>query len=78
MAVDRAAGELSTLVLKSDPDGGEITVDGRFLGNTPSTVRLPPGECTISVQKAGFSTWQKTITITPGGIVTLTAALEKK
>jgi hypothetical protein len=78
MEPDRAAGELSTLVLKSDPDGGEISVDGRFLGNTPSTVRLPPGECTISVQKTGFSTWQKTVTITPGGIVTLTAALEKK
>lgn len=78
MEADRAAGELSTLVLKSDPDGGEISVDGRFLGNTPSTVRLPAGECTISVQKAGFGTWQKTVTITPGGIVTLTAALEKK
>lgn len=78
MEADSAAGELATLVLKSDPDGGEISVDGRFLGNTPSTVRLPPGECTISVQKAGFSTWQKSITITPGGIVTLTAALEKK
>ncbi len=74
---DRAAVELSTVVLKSDPDGGEISVDGRFLGNTPSTVQLAPGECTISIQKAGFRTWQRTIAITPGGIVTLTAQMEK-
>ena len=75
---DRVVPELSTLVLKSDPDGGEVSVDGKFVGNTPSTVRVAPCECTISIQKAGFDTWQKTVTITPGGIVTLTAALEKK
>jgi hypothetical protein len=74
---DRAAVELSTVVLKSDPDGSEVIVDGRFMGNTPSTVQLRPGECTISIQKAGFTTWQRTITITPGGIVTLAAELVK-
>jgi hypothetical protein len=75
--IDRPAGELSTLVLKSDPDGGEISLDGKFLGNTPSTVQLPQGDCQVSIQKPGYVTWRRTVTITPGGIVTLNAALEK-
>ena len=66
----RASEELSTLVLKSDPDGGEISLDGKFFGNTPSTVQLPQGECSASIQKPGFMPWQRTVTITPGGIVT--------
>jgi hypothetical protein len=74
---DRSTTDLSTVVLKSDPDGGEISIDGKFLGNTPSTVQLPAGDYTISVQKAGFLTWQRSLAITPGGIVTLSASLEK-
>ena len=74
---DRPTGELATLVLKSDPDGAEINLNGRFFGNTPSTVQLPQGDCTVSIQKPGFTSWQRTVTITPGGIVTLSAALER-
>ena len=69
--------ELSTVVLKSTPDGADVTVDGKFVGNTPSTVRLTPGDHRIAIEKAGYRTWQRTMTVNPGGIVTVDATLEK-
>lgn len=71
------AEELSTTVVKSAPDGADVTVDGKFMGSTPSTVRLAAGDHTISVEKPGFKPWQRTITVSPGGIITIDAALEK-
>lgn len=69
--------ELSTVIVKSTPDGADITVDGKYVGNTPSTVRLAPGDHAISVEKSGFKNWQRTMTASSGGIVTVDAALEK-
>ncbi|MBZ5543673.1 MAG: PEGA domain-containing protein [Acidobacteriia bacterium] len=50
---------------------------GKYMGSTPSTVRLTPGDHTILVEKAGYKAWQRTMTVNPGGIVTIDAALEK-
>ncbi|HEY2014661.1 MAG TPA: PEGA domain-containing protein [Bryobacteraceae bacterium] len=72
------ATDPSTVVLRSDPDGAEITVDGQFFGNTPSTLQLAAGPHTLSFQKAGFLTWQRDVVVTPGGIVTLKGVLEKR
>jgi hypothetical protein len=69
--------ELSTTVVKSTPQGADVMVDGKYMGSTPSTVRLAAGDHTISVEKSGFKTWQRTITVSPGGIVTVSAELEK-
>ena len=69
--------DLSTVVLKSTPDGADITVDGKYVGSTPSTVQLAPGDHSISIEKTGFKPWQRTMTVNPGGIVTLDATLEK-
>jgi hypothetical protein len=77
LAESRAVEDLATIVLNSDPDGGDISVDGKFLGNTPSTVRLPPGDHLFSVERLGFRTWQRVVAITPGATVALNAALEK-
>jgi hypothetical protein len=68
----------STVVLKSAPEGAEIIVDGRFFGNTPSTVQLAPGDHLFSFEKAGYQPWQKGVTVTPGGIVTINGLLERK
>lgn len=69
--------ELSTVVVKSSPDGADIVVDGKYVGNTPSTIRLTPGDHAISVEKTGFKNWQRTMTASSGGIVTVDATLEK-
>jgi hypothetical protein len=68
----------STVVLKSDPEGAEIIIDGKFFGNTPSTLQLPPGDHLFSMERAGYQLWQKAITVTSGGIVTINGVLERK
>src|SRR5262249_33348956 len=69
--------EPSTVAIKSTPDGADITIDGKFIGNTPSTVKLAPGDHTILIEKSGFKTWQRKITVSPGGNVNLDTTLEK-
>lgn len=72
-----AALEPSTIVIKSSPDGADITVDGKFVGSTPSTLRLTIGDHTISIEKAGFKLWARAMTVTSAGSVTVEATLEK-
>jgi hypothetical protein len=67
----------STVTIKSNPDGGEISVDGRFVGSTPSTVQLTPGEHDFAVLQAGFKTWQRSIAVSSGSTISLNVVLEK-
>jgi hypothetical protein len=69
------APETTSVVLKSNPSGAEVTVDGRYMGSTPSTLKLPAGDHIISILKPGFETWQRTISVVPGGEVTIDATL---
>ncbi len=70
--------ETAGVTVKSTPEGAEITVDDKFVGNTPSTLRLKPGEHVIAVSKAGFTVWKRTVTLSQGSSITVDAALEKK
>jgi len=74
---ETAASTLSSVIVKSTPDGAEIMVDDKFLGTTPSTVQLTPGEHKIVILKAGFRSWERTMTISPNGSVNLDVSLEK-
>jgi hypothetical protein len=67
----------STVVLKSTPDGAEITVDEKFMGSTPSTLRLAVGDHKIKLGKSGFKTWERTMTVSAGATATVDATLEK-
>lgn len=69
--------DFSSLLVKSVPDGAEITVDGKFAGSTPSTLQIKSGDHTISVKKAGYVLWERTITLSAGGNITIDASLEK-
>lgn len=71
-----AVPETTSVVLKSTPSGAEIAVDGKYVGSTPSTVKLPEGDHQISILKPGFQAWQRTIGVVPGGEVTIDATLE--
>lgn len=69
--------EPSTIVIKSTPDGADITVDGKFVGSTPSTLRLSIGDHTMTIEKSGFKAWKRTMTVSPAGNVSIGATLEK-
>lgn len=76
-AVALASSEVNSVPVKSTPDGADITVDGKYVGSTPSTLRLSTGDHTITVELAGFKTWQRAVTVSSGGEVTINAILEK-
>ena len=68
----RAAGQ--TMVhITSSPSGGEIYIDGKFFGNTPSDIALAPGEHVVSVTLGGKE-WTRNVQIT-GGEIQLRAEL---
>ncbi len=69
--------ELVSIIVKSTPPGCDINVDGRWMGNTPSTIRLAPGEHDISIEKDEMRPWQRRMTVTAGGSSTIDATLEK-
>jgi hypothetical protein len=70
------AQEPSTVIVKSSPDGADIRVDGKYVGSTPSTLRLEPGDHSIVVEKSGYRQWQRTMSVSSGGIITVDAQLE--
>jgi hypothetical protein len=53
-------------------------VDGKFVGSTPSTIRLSPGDHTVVLEKPGYKTWQRTMAVSPGATITVGPTLEKK
>ncbi|HLA94402.1 MAG TPA: PEGA domain-containing protein [Pyrinomonadaceae bacterium] len=67
----------SNLQVKSSPEGAEITVNGNFVGSTPSSFVLKAGEHTIVIKKPGFQPWERNISLLAGSSITLDAALEK-
>jgi hypothetical protein len=69
-------GETS-LQVTSTPAGADILVNEEFVGNTPSTIRLKPGEYRVVVRKNGYVNWERELKIT-GGDVNLAAELAKK
>lgn len=71
------AEDMTTAVLKSEPPSADLTVDGKYMGSTPSTVRLTPGDHTVLIEKPGYKPWQRTMSVNPGGIVTIDATLVK-
>jgi len=69
---------LSAIDIKSTPDSAEITVDEKYMGSTPSTLRLAPGDHQVKLEKSGFKPWQKTLTVTAGASATVNASLEQQ
>jgi len=70
--------ETIVVPVASTPDGADIIVDQKFMGSTPSTLRLAPGDHTVSIEKSGFKSWQRTITVTAGESPTIKATLERQ
>lgn len=68
---------VTKLSVESTPAGADISVDGSFVGNTPSNIEVPSGDHTITVSKNGFKDWERKLK-TSGGNVNLNAELEAK
>jgi hypothetical protein len=71
------ADSTSAVTITSVPEGAEITIDGKFVGSTPSTIQLIPGEHKIVVSKSGFKAWERTMSVNPNGNIKLNAELDQ-
>jgi PEGA domain len=65
----------SKIAVSSTPANADITLDGSFVGNTPSEVEVAPGDHTLAVSKPGFKSWERKFKAT-GGSVNINAELE--
>jgi len=69
---------LSTVAIKSTPDGAEITMDEKFMGSTPSSLRLAVGDHKIKLGKPGLKPRERTMTVSGGITAIVDAALQKQ
>jgi len=70
-----AQAPVAQVEIASTPSGSDIELDGKFIGSTPSSVKLGLGEHTVKLKKNGFETWERTIT-TVAGTVRISPDLE--
>jgi hypothetical protein len=61
----------------STPAGAEITLDGRYVGNTPSTIGLSTGSHVVVLFMPGFVQWKRDLSVGAGSEVNVSASLQK-
>lgn len=71
------SGKSAAVDFKSSPDGAEITVDGYFVGRTPTTVHIPLGEHLVSITKWGYRSWDQELNVTDEKSVSINSTLQK-
>src|ERR1700722_13607771 len=73
-----AGGGAGMVGVGAGPGGAEIYVDGKFVGQTPSTVPLPAGTHHVEVKAGGKMHWERDLTVVKDGSVSLKAVLEER
>jgi hypothetical protein len=61
----------------STPPGAEISVDWRYVGNTPSEIGLTAGTHVVVMSMPGFAEWKRELTVGSDSQVNVAATLEK-
>ncbi len=74
-ALVATAVEKPKLNVTSTPAGADIEINGSFVGNTPSTIEVEPGDQDIKISKKGFAPWTRKLKA-KGGTITLNADLD--
>jgi hypothetical protein len=72
-----ASSAQATVNVSSTPASADVEVDGKFVGNTPSSVPVSVGEHSVKVSKKGFQPWERKLTVS-GGSVNVNAELEQE
>jgi hypothetical protein len=62
----------------STPPGAEITLDGKYVGNTPSAIEVSTGTHVVAFSVPGFAGWKRELTVLPGSELTVSAILQKE
>jgi len=62
--------------VSSNPLGADIILDGKFVGNTPSTLQLSIGDHKLRIEKSGYKSWEKDLKVTGAEMPSFTINLE--
>ena len=74
-----APRERVTVECFSEPSGADILIDGEFVGNTPSILKVPTGNHRLEMQLSNHRPYSQPLNLAPGaGILTIRVTLEKK
>jgi S1-C subfamily serine protease len=65
----------SKVTITADVPEAEVFVDGKFVGNSPSTLTLPAGSHSIEVKDAKEASWKRDLEVLSDGDVNLRAVL---
>ena len=58
-SLEAAHTAASTVSFSSDPNGADIYIDGKFVGQTPATISVQPGSHVVVVKATGRKNWQR-------------------
>jgi hypothetical protein len=62
----------------STPSGAEITLDGKYVGSTPSEIALNAGTHAVVFSMPGFVEWKRDLTVSAGSELTVSGILQKQ
>jgi PEGA domain len=62
----------------STPAGAEISVDGKFVGNTPSEIALSAGAHQVVLSMPGFAAWKRELTVSVESALNVNPVLQKE
>ena len=66
-AASPAATLMASLAVASNVPGSDIEVDGVFMGSTPSTLSVTPGQHLIAVKRKGYADWSRSMNVAGTG-----------
>ena len=74
---EKASREKVRCSFTSTPPDADITVDGSYVGNTPSEIGLTTGKHVVVIAKVGFGEWKRELTVSSDSVVNVTANLQQ-
>jgi hypothetical protein len=77
-AVPPQKAEKIKCTFSSTPAGADITLDGKYVGSTPSEIAVDTGTHVVVFSMPGFAQWKRDLTVLPGSELTVNAVLQKE
>lgn len=68
---DKPLSQTGSVLIQSDPPGADIYVDGKFVGQSPSTIHLASGSHRVEVKLQGRQTWSRDLEVLKDSQLTL-------
>jgi hypothetical protein len=75
-SLEAAHTAASTVSFSSEPNGADIYIDGKFVGQTPATISVQPGSHVVVVKAMGRKNWQRDLEVLKDSQVALRPVLE--